>query len=63
MVRSATCLHFVARQVTSCVVAFALVVQSVFLGLSGSSLALAPSDGGLAGFELCVHNADGGVPS
>jgi hypothetical protein len=64
MVRSATCLHFRSRQLTSCVIAFALVIQSVLLGLSGISLALADRpDDGLAGFELCVHNADGGVPS
>jgi hypothetical protein len=64
MIRSATRLHFLARQLTSCVIAFALIVQSVLLGLSGGSFALADrSDDGLAGFELCLHNADGSVPS
>jgi hypothetical protein len=64
MIRSATCLRSRSRQLTSCVIAFALIIQSVLLGLPGSSLALADqSDGGLAGLELCLHNADGAVPS
>src|SRR5436309_1764740 len=64
MIRSDSCLQLLARQLTSCVIAFALVIQSVLLGLSGSSLALADrSDDASAGFELCVHSADGSVPS
>jgi hypothetical protein len=64
MIRSATCLQHLARQLTGCVIAFALVIQSVLLGLSGSSLALADrSDHGSTGFELCLHRADGSVPS
>jgi hypothetical protein len=64
MVRSATCLRSLSRQLTSCVIAFALIIQSVLLGLSGSFLASADrSDDGLAGLEFCLHNADGSVPS
>jgi hypothetical protein len=65
MASSAICSRSYWRQLTGCMAAFALVFHSILLGFSGASLAVsAPAGDGLAGFELCLHNADGGaVPS
>jgi hypothetical protein len=51
------------RQLTSCIVIYALVLQNLLVGITGLRLALADrTNDGLPAFELCLHNADGSVP-
>jgi hypothetical protein len=48
------------RQLTGCVVAYALVLQGVLLGLSGALVAAsATMADGTPGIELCLHDVDG----
>jgi hypothetical protein len=52
------------RQLTSCIVAYVLVLQGILLGLNGLSLALSdPADRGLPGFEICLNGSTGDAPS
>jgi hypothetical protein len=52
------------RQLTSCIVAYVLVLQGILVGLGGVSLAFAdPIDGGLPGFEICLNGSTGDAPS
>jgi hypothetical protein len=48
------------RQLTSCIVGYALVLQAILLSLSGVAAAFADHTGdGLASFELCLNSAGG----
>jgi hypothetical protein len=52
------------RQLTSCIVAYVLVLQGMLVGLAGVSLAFAdPIDRGLPGFEICLNGTTGEAPS
>jgi hypothetical protein len=46
------------RRLVSWVAVYALVLQSILVGMAGVRAAAAPD--GIAGFELCQHSPDGG---
>ena len=57
---SVICSRKLWRQLTSCIVGYALVLQGLLLSLSGLPAALADHAGdGLASFELCLNSTGG----
>jgi hypothetical protein len=57
---SVICSRKLWRQLTSCIVGYALVLQGLLLSLSGVPAALADHAGdGLASFELCLNSTSG----
>ena len=52
------------RQLTSCIVGYALVLQGLLLSLSGVRVAIADElSSGLPSFELCLNSARGDTPA
>ena len=52
------------RQLTSCIVGYALVLQGILLSLSGVAAAFADHAGdGLASFELCLNSTGDDAPA
>jgi hypothetical protein len=59
MAGSATCIRLVWRPLVSCLIAYALVLQTILVGIASASLSVADQgNDGAAGFELCLHNVD-----
>jgi len=57
------CSRKIWRQLTSCIVGYALVLQGILLSLSGVPAAFADYVGdGLASFELCLNSAGDDAP-
>jgi hypothetical protein len=48
------------RRLTAIAVAYALVIQTLFIALGGAQLAAYAADNGSPGFELCLHGANDG---
>jgi hypothetical protein len=61
---SVICSRKLWRQLTSCIVGYALVLQGFLLSLAGVTTAFADhANDGLASFELCLNSAGGDAPA